>query len=87
MQGKNIDGIIYFEKPYSVDFIDFGYAHLDCDSIITLESSDSDEIEVVCYASEPKYNKTLREIFNSSYKNKGYCIMQHISSLEATSID
>lgn len=81
------DGIAYFEQPYKVDFVDFGYAHLDCDSIITEASAHYDEVEVVAYASEEKYNAKLYKIYEESYKGKGYRILQQISSMEASSID
>ncbi len=80
----NIDGIIFFEP---VDFIDFGYEHLDCDSIIIDNNSDSDEIDVICCAASMEYNDALNELYEEKYKDKGCCIMQRISSMEATSID
>lgn len=81
------DGIAFYGTPYKIDFIEFGYNHLDCDSIITEESIDSDEVEVVAYATEGKYNAELYDVYDKQYKNNGYRVMGQISSVEASSID
>lgn len=81
------NGIAYYDKPYKIDFIEFGYSHLNCDSIITEESIDLDEVEVVAYASEEKFNAKLYDIYEQQYKNHGYRVMRQISSVEASSID
>lgn len=85
---KVVDGLVYFDTPYKVNFVKFGYAHLDCDSIVTKESVllGEAEVDVICYSSSKEYNDKLREIFNAKYKGKGYCLMQRISSAEANSI-
>jgi len=89
MQVKNVNGIIYFEEPYIVNFVTFGYDHLDCDSIITRRSalSGKAEVELICYASSKEYNNRLRELINTRYNGNDYCIMQRISSEEASCID
>ena len=84
---KQYTGIIFYEKPYNINFIDFGYSHIGCDSIIVDKESPDGTVDVICYASEPKYNDTLYNIYNEEYKDKGYSILQRISSLEASSID
>ena len=80
------DGIAYYERPYVVNFIQFGYEHLDCDSIISGKGVTDGLVEVVAYSTAEEFNTHLYEIFNTKYV-EGYCILQQISSMEAASID
>ena len=83
---KEIDGIIYFDEPLKHDCIDWALTHLDCDTIIKDGDDVDDPVEIICYASSEEYNSELRKIFNEKYKNDGYIILQHISSLEVNTI-
>lgn len=80
-----IDGIIYFEHPFEVDYLEWLSKHLDCDSIITRESSYSDVVHVICYACTSDYNKDLRIVRNKKYPNEK--ILQGLSSEEVNCID
>ena len=81
---KVLNGIVFFETPYEVNWVKFGYEHLDCDSIITKESllRGEAEVEVICYSSSKEYNDKLRKLFNAKYNGKGYCYMQGTSSVK-----
>ena len=61
------NGLIYFEKPFEVDYVDWIPKHLDCDSIITKESLDPDRITVICYASREEFNILLKKIRDEVY--------------------
>ena len=71
---KVVDGIVFFETPYEVNWGEFVEVHSDCDSIVTEESLllGEAEVEVICYSSAKEYNDKLRKLFDAEYKGKGY---------------
>jgi len=71
--------IIFSSSALKIDFVDFGYEHIGCDSIIIDGDGASSIVEVVCYASEPQYNGKLQKLFDKQYKGKGYCILHCLS--------
>ena len=84
---KQENGIVQFDEPYYIDFAQFCYAHLDCDSIILDEIRDDDLIGVVCFAASENDNSTLQDLFDKSYRGKGYCIMRRLGSESVDNID
>lgn len=81
------DGVVYCEEPMEVNYIDFGYEHLGCDSIITAESADTEENStIVAYASSPEFNRRLREVFRERFDGGRYVMMKHISEVQAHGI-
>lgn len=81
------NGIAYYEEPYQTNLLEFAYAHLDCDSIISKNKSEQDKSEVIAYATEEKYNIELYDVYEMQYKDLGYTVMRQISSLEVSCID
>lgn len=81
------DGIIYFEKPVIVDFIDFSYAHLGCDAIAFRDENKLiGQVKLVAYASDKQHNNLLRKIFLEKYGKKDYCIETGLSEAQADGI-
>ena len=81
------DGIVYYDKPHTVDYLDFLYGHIGCDLIVTLASADrKDTNDVVAYASDKSKNALLRKIFKTKYNNGEYLIRRHISEVQAYGI-
>ncbi len=60
------DGIVFFEKPYKVRSGNWLGEHLDCDSLY-FRDANSRELNIVCYASEEKYNEALSELRDIIY--------------------
>lgn len=62
------DGIVFFEKPYRVDALEWDNSHVGLDSIILCrEDYDEDKgsgitIYVVCYASSADYNGAVYDL-------------------------
>lgn len=79
-----IDGIIYFKEPLSIRYTDWIYNHLDCDAIITEESSHTNIVSIICFAKSEEYNLQLRKIRNTKYPHD--IIMQGVSSEEVLSL-
>ena len=78
------DGIIYFEKPVTVDFIDCSYAHLGCDAIaLRDENRLTGQVKLVAYASDEQHNKLLRKIFLDKYGKKDFYIETGLSEAQA----
>lgn len=82
-----IDGIAYYKIPYTVHYVDFTYEHLDCNSIIRKGNLPKKMVDVIAFATAKEFNKKLREIYNTQYKQEGYVILRGIDSAEVNSID
>ena len=81
------DGIVFFDKPKTVDYLEFLFDHIGCDMIITMESADRGNTnDVVAFASSKEKNPTLRRIFKTRYNNGKYLIHHHISEEQANGI-
>ena len=81
------DGIIYFEKPITVDFIDFSYAHLGCDAIAYRDENEpTGRVRLVAYASDKQHNNFLRKIFLDKYGKKEFCIETGLSEAQTDGI-
>ena len=73
------NGIAFYEEPYIIDYSIFVSNHLDCDSIIKDEAQYSDIVQVIAYATQERFNDTLRDVLNSQFNN-GYKILKYLSS-------
>jgi len=79
------DGIVFFDKYFEVDYVDWIPKHLDCDSIITKESNGSEKICIVCYSTSEKYNQSLRELRDRKYPD--HIILRGMGHEEVNCID
>ncbi len=77
-------GIVYCNPPIKTNLYQFLYHHLDCNCIIKkTDSSNMDDVEIVAYAADKKYNQRLdKEMEN----NDLYIIIQGIDSMEVNCI-
>ncbi len=80
-------GIQFFEQPHIVNYAQFCFDHLDCDSIVVKEIRDDDLVDVICVAASKTDNDKLHKLFESTYKGKGFAIMCRLSSEDVNSID
>ena len=81
------NGIVYFDKPVTMNFLEFAFDHLGCDAIATRESSmDLEKTDIVAYASEEKYNNLLRKILYEKFGKEHYVTMGGISEVQAYGI-
>ncbi|MBR0090678.1 MAG: hypothetical protein IJP92_03155 [Lachnospiraceae bacterium] len=78
-------GIIYFIIPPKVNYSDWAFDHLDCDSIIKDDPVNSDDITVLCYAKAKEYNPYLRIVRAEEFPND--IIMGGVDSREVNCID
>ena len=87
MKTREIDGIIYVEEPEKIDYYEFSYEHLGCDSIV-----DSDVVvnpEKVCvyaYARTKQDNRKLKTVYEKEYNDDKYLLMRNMSERQAMSI-
>lgn len=79
------NGIIYFDAPEEVDYSDWAFDHLDCDSIITNDDALADVITVLCYAKSKEYNAYLRAVRAEQFPDA--LIMMGVDSKEVNCID
>lgn len=86
--GKEIvEGIVYYKEPVKVDYVEYGYAHLDCDAIIIQNPDNVYEIYVVCEPIAPEYCDKLLKLFKEEYTDEKYLYYHGITSGEVNSID
>lgn len=80
------DGIIYFEKPITVDFIDFSYAHLGCDTIAYRnENEPTGRVKLVAYDSDKRHNNFKKNFLDNNGK-KEFCIETGLSEARTDGI-
>ncbi|MBQ6735580.1 MAG: hypothetical protein IJR00_11825 [Lachnospiraceae bacterium] len=88
MTYSEADGLIFYESPLTVKYLDFAFQHMGCDSIAVRDSVfEPDKTKIVAYASAKEYNPQLWKVFKSDYGKENYAIMKHMSEAEAYSID
>ena len=80
-----IDGIIFFVEPQKFKYIDWLNEHLDCDSIVTLETTACDPVGIICYAKSEEYNRNLAKLRDERFPN--HAILVGYSSKEVNCID
>lgn len=85
------NGIIYFRTPYKVSCTEWVMSHLDCDSLVTAESMDVEDDDIVyvrCYAKSKEYNKQLRfEVLVKELRGEKLRVLGNFSSEEVNCID
>lgn len=85
------NGIIYFKTPYKVSCTEWVMSHLDCDSLVTAESlelEDDDIVYVRCYARSKEYNRRLRfEVLLKELRDEDLRVLGNFSSEEVNCID
>ena len=87
MRNNTNDGVIHFDEPKVLNFYEFAYKHLNCDSIAVAATVDTPlAMQIVAYASSKEYNSTLLDLFLKKYQNGKYVIMRHISDKEVDAI-
>ena len=74
------NGIVYYDEPYRVNYLDFLYQHLDCDAIIKRDDAGTYEnVQIVAYSVAKEKNELLWRIFREKYTGSDYVIGSHIS--------
>ena len=81
------NGIVYFNKPTTLDWLKFTFQHLDCNAI-AIDNGDDDlrQTTLVAYASSREYNRVLERIFKERYQGGAYGLMVGVSEWEANGI-
>lgn len=79
------NGIVYFEEPYSIDYSDWAFQHLDCDSIVERQDTYSDTLKVICYAKSSEFNGRLMNLWRTEYANEK--LFRGMGASEVNSID
>ena len=85
MKTTEKNGIIYFAQPFRIDFMEWLYTHLDCDSIIEKQTTYSNLISVLCFAKSKEFNTRLREVRRNEYPDAS--VLRGVDAREANSID
>lgn len=78
-------GIIYLLTPLKINYSDWAFDHLDCDTIIQKDETNADDIVVLCYAKSKEYNSYLRKVRTDEFPND--MIMRGVDSREVGCID
>ena len=79
------DGIIYLINPVKMNYSDWMFDHLDCDTIIQDDPTNSDDITILCYAKNKDFNSYLRQVRNKEFPEDK--IMRAFDSREVDGID
>ena len=87
MDVKEKDGIAYLNKPETLDWLEFAFKHLGCDTI-TVDDEDGDlrKVTLVAYAVSEDKNLALEQVFRKNYNDGKHIIMSGISEVEAYGI-
>ena len=87
METREENGIIYYQNPHNLDWLEFAFRHLGCDAIALNDAvCDLKNVKIIAYAASKEKNHELYEVFKKNYGDGSYTVMLHIGEWEANGI-
>lgn len=77
-------GVVIFDEPLEVRFVEWIENHADCDCILDDELTTADTLFVIAYASSKEFNEDLIKLNLEKYPNNS--ILKGVSSQEVNYI-